>query len=264
MGSWEFGAPTVDVWLKTDAARHQRMVLDTGDRGTVTMYTHAVRTPGPVVRGQAPDEPAPKETPLAVDWVMIGDARREAIVGGVVERGDDSRVPGCIGLGLLRTWSAAEFDFEHNELALYEKTGPAAANPRDHPIRVPLREGRANEVALGGVIQSRPCAVVIDSGFNGFAAASEELLRSLGHDTAAAEETTAVTPFRSYSARAVALDDTLRLGESEIRLTGPAMALDAQARSVLGASDLILGAQFLRQYRVVRIDWSRGELVLIK
>lgn len=261
MRASEFGAPMVEVWFKTGAVRREWMVLDTGDGGFVTLY----RRPAAGAVGRAVGEAVsgPRE-PVAIEWLMIGDAWRQRVAGGVVERNDEARIPGCVGQALLRTWDGVEIDFGKNAVTLFPVGGVPAIDSRARPVRLPLRMLSTQELGTTGSIRDRACTVVIDTGFNGFAAAPEKLLRALGHDTAASDEVSAVTPFVAFSTRAVKMDDVLRVGETELRLVGPGMAFDARAASLVAEDQIVLGVGFLRQYRVVRFDWSRQEVVLLK
>jgi hypothetical protein len=259
MRASEFGAPMVEVWLKAGTVRREWMVLDTGDAGFVTVYRRPTGSTATAGAASGPREP------ISIEWLMIGDAWRQQVGGGVVERNDEARIPGCIGQALLRTWGGVEFDFGRNEVRLYPVEAVPAADSRARPVRLPLRVLSNGELGVAGTIGERSCTVIVDTGFNGFAAAPETLLRSLGHDTVASEAVEAVTPFVSYSTRAVAMDDVLRVGEVELRLVGPGMAFDARTpTSLVGENQIVLGVPFLRQYRVVRFDWGRVELVLWK
>jgi hypothetical protein len=61
---------------------------------------------------------------------------------------------------------------------------------RERPVVLPLTALSTGELGVAGTIRERVCAVVIDTGFNGFVAAPEVLLRALGHDTVASEAVT--------------------------------------------------------------------------
>jgi hypothetical protein len=266
----EFDAPMIEVSWKAGATRQEWMVVDTGDSGTLTIYrlpprdgeAAPARQARPLFLGHS------QETPLPIEWVMIGESKREGLIGGTVERRDNAQIPGCVGLGLFRTWGVIDFDFQESTLTLASQGGPIPERMPERAIRVPLRQSSAGPggsgVLVDGVIEAIPCAVIVDTGFNGFVAASEGLLRSLGYDTTISEPVRAITPFASYNARGVPLDRTLHLGDRAVRLAGAAMAVDPQAGAVVPENAVILGIRFLKQYRVVRVDWTRQELVLAR
>jgi hypothetical protein len=266
----EFDAPMIEVAWKAGAVRHEWMVVDTGDAGAVTIYRRPPPAPAAVTApvNRTSFLGGGEERVLPIEWVLIGPCRRYGILGATVERRDDAPVSGCVGLRLLHTWGAVEVDLRENTVTLYSASDPPPPVPQDRGVRAALRHPGLDSGGMGvcvdGTIQTTPCMVIIDTGFNGFVAASESMLRSLGYDTTVAQPVPALTPFASYGARAVSIDRTLHIGGQGVRLAGTAMAFDGSADVVVPENAIILGMRFLRRYNSVRIDWIRQELDLVK